>query len=670
MKRELGLSAVILSIMLVRQLADGKISKRLQYSLWIFVPVYFAISTFVSIPVTIPKTMQQGFESSSVMRKTAPVSNQNSQSELRISSDGTDLSSFARISSVGNTESETAERDSNTISINIWEIMRHIMWAGFLVLMVTVLLQNLLFAVVCRKKARYLGRDRETQKNHIARRYAVLHEFCHFKQGDAFWPMVRFAFIALNWYNPLAWMAGALARRDSELACDEAVIFIIGEEHRREYGETLIQMAGRANGIPTRLTMSTQMGEKGKSMKERIRSIARGTKHSASAAVLSMLVVVLTAGCALAQPKTVESQSTASTAETVAEIDTEEAASASETTDTTSSGEPANEGTLFEYFPGDAGGSALFMNEKAYFADGSGIHELELSSGTQTDLVDVPSRLSNINNKWMYYYKDTWENEPYADSGIYRMNLDTKEEQELIADDGTRPWNRWNIDSFYGEESYLYLSLVNTESGGLTAFKLSDDGTAIQTEDSPLHQLLGEVGVENTEEELNSLVPGWIPALIHYRSAAYLIGNTGSGNYSVEILDADGQDPVTVDDVLGNVFPTCRGLVYQTTDFNVHLLPWGAASDLDEVIFDSAAEGFRFNYASSDAEGIYGYGSSSDGNTYFYRVGFDKTVMQLKNVTKLASDGILVQAGLCGGNDWYGYYDFASKEQVISKIKY
>ena len=34
MKRELGLSAVILSIMLVRQLADGKISKRLQYSLW------------------------------------------------------------------------------------------------------------------------------------------------------------------------------------------------------------------------------------------------------------------------------------------------------------------------------------------------------------------------------------------------------------------------------------------------------------------------------------------------------------------------------------------------------------------------------------------------------------------------------------------------------------
>lgn len=211
--------------------------------------------------------------------------------------------------------------------------------------------------------------------------------------------------------------------------------------------------------------------------------------------------------------------------------------------------------------------------------------------------------------------------------------------------------------------------MVNTEPGGLATYALSDDGTAELTEDSPLHSLLAAASLGSTKEDLNSLISGWIPALIHYHKTARAVGDIGSGNYSVQVLDADGGEAVLLENVFGNVYPTCRGLAYQTTDYSVHLIPWGASSDQDEVIFDSAEEGFHFNYGASDAEGIYGVGSPDDGNAYFYRVGFDKTVLQLKDATKLASGGLLVNAGLCGGNDWYGYYDFVAGEQVISEIK-
>lgn len=44
------------------------------------------------------------------------------------------------------------------------------------------------------------------------------------------------------WFNPLVWMAAILSKRDSELACGETTIALLGEENRLKYGRTLVGM--------------------------------------------------------------------------------------------------------------------------------------------------------------------------------------------------------------------------------------------------------------------------------------------------------------------------------------------------------------------------------------------------------------------------------------------
>ena len=45
---------VVLGILLIRRLAMGKITRKLQYSIWIILPVTLLVSSHFSIPVTLP----------------------------------------------------------------------------------------------------------------------------------------------------------------------------------------------------------------------------------------------------------------------------------------------------------------------------------------------------------------------------------------------------------------------------------------------------------------------------------------------------------------------------------------------------------------------------------------------------------------------------------------
>lgn len=55
MRRALGASAVILAVMLIRWLFGRRITKRLRYALWLFVPVYLGVSLFVRIHDSAPQ---------------------------------------------------------------------------------------------------------------------------------------------------------------------------------------------------------------------------------------------------------------------------------------------------------------------------------------------------------------------------------------------------------------------------------------------------------------------------------------------------------------------------------------------------------------------------------------------------------------------------------------
>ena len=52
----------------------------------------------------------------------------------------------------------------------------------------------------------------------------IAHERLHWQRGDLHYNLFAYLLLALNWFNPLAWMAYRSFRQDQELACDAAIL--------------------------------------------------------------------------------------------------------------------------------------------------------------------------------------------------------------------------------------------------------------------------------------------------------------------------------------------------------------------------------------------------------------------------------------------------------------
>lgn len=119
-------------------------------------------------------------------------------------------------------------------------------------------------------------------------RHAVAHEMSHYEQGDSWWAFLRCICLVLHWYNPLVWWAAKLSKQDAELACDAATIRKLGEEERLAYGKTLIRLTCEQH--QDLLVTATTMTSEKKSIRERIRLIAKKSNFKSYAVVIVLLV--------------------------------------------------------------------------------------------------------------------------------------------------------------------------------------------------------------------------------------------------------------------------------------------------------------------------------------------------------------------------------------------
>jgi len=74
----------------------------------------------------------------------------------------------------------------------------------------------------------------------------LLHEMAHVRRHDVAWRAVADVACALNWFNPLVWIASARLRSDAELACDTAAV--IGGVSADAYARELLGLARLFNG--------------------------------------------------------------------------------------------------------------------------------------------------------------------------------------------------------------------------------------------------------------------------------------------------------------------------------------------------------------------------------------------------------------------------------------
>ncbi len=77
------------------------------------------------------------------------------------------------------------------------------------------------------------------------RRLALDHERHHHRRGDILANHVALLALALNWFNPVAWLAFRAFRADQELSCDAAVAAAAPAEARADYARALVKSASR-----------------------------------------------------------------------------------------------------------------------------------------------------------------------------------------------------------------------------------------------------------------------------------------------------------------------------------------------------------------------------------------------------------------------------------------
>lgn len=340
----ISLNILILTLIILRFLAKSRISRRAQYAMWLAVPLFIALSIFISIPVkvTSPDTSYSVLSrpAASITDHPALINEDRSavagsssvigQSTDTSSSLSKTISDSASLRDEGRVQSADSSSSHRTINIKVIYLL------GVIAVGSVIVINNTVFAIrTYRRRVRIgmshygklrvyrlrdirspflFGRsiyvDRETERSDDLYKYTLCHEYCHFRQGDSFWPILKYFLVTLLWFDPLIWLAAVLIDRDSELSADERVITMLGSSHKTDYSNALLSLAMRQIKDPSPLLATTAMsGKDGSFLKIRVTNIMHGTRKNV--AVILMISILLSAviGCSLVDRKTVREPS-------------------------------------------------------------------------------------------------------------------------------------------------------------------------------------------------------------------------------------------------------------------------------------------------------------------------------------------------------------------------
>ena len=335
-------STIFLTLFLcVRRIVDGKISARLQYGLWLLVAVRLLFA-WAPLPessfslMNLLPGVQQVFEGGKEYLMEDLAQQAGSQSQYAQDGKGSALKGGELIDAAvqdnentvnqestleqqkgkqsensvleqvneGTAEKNSTEEGGSGIVWILWGIYAG--GAGCVILLIVI--QNVCFwlrlrrhRILCKEevpvawlpgklylledaaspflfgKSIYIAPDMLGDERSLC--HILTHEVCHWRQGDAFWPLLRNICLAMYWFHPLVWYGARLSRADAELACDERVIRILGKENRICYGETLLQLIRQQNARGKFSRLSTMMSGDKQDVRKRIDRIAGGQRN-------------------------------------------------------------------------------------------------------------------------------------------------------------------------------------------------------------------------------------------------------------------------------------------------------------------------------------------------------------------------------------------------------
>lgn len=291
-------SVLILALLVLRRLLRGRISRRLQYSLW----------GLAALRLLLPFSLPAG---SSVMnlptarRMEAVIAGQT----VRVEAGG-----VAAVSPVIGSETAAAPGLHplailwllGVLALAGWFFFANLWFARRLranrrpmaalsplpVYQVSGLSSPCLFGLF--HPAVYLPDD--TTGDPMMLRHILAHEECHWRQKDHLWALVRAACLCLYWFHPLVWAAATASREDCEQACDERALRLLGEGERLAYGRTLVAVVRQRRPSCPGCT-ATAMCAGRHSLQRRIGLIVSGSRTRAWAAAALAACAAVLIGC-------------------------------------------------------------------------------------------------------------------------------------------------------------------------------------------------------------------------------------------------------------------------------------------------------------------------------------------------------------------------------------
>ena len=333
-------SSAVLAALLIgaHYLLYGKISARLQYTLWLVLLVRLLLplsigKTAVSVANLLPEA-----EPTAVMQTepaAAPPAQAASTPEpaapaAPVQTPAQPVQRPASMPAQAETGSAEPEKSAQKPAVSVWKIFMLVWASGAALLGLWFLFCNLRYgrqlrAGVLRAIAPKEGRPavRLTQtalspclfglfppaiyvtmdcaQDEQLLHHCAEHEYTHYLHRDHIWAVLRGVCLALHWFNPLVWWAAALSRTDAELFCDEDTVRRLGEDARADYGRSLIRMTCRERVDP--LSAATTMSGRGGQLKTRIISITKHPKTAIPVLILVLLLCAAAVGCTMTGAK-------------------------------------------------------------------------------------------------------------------------------------------------------------------------------------------------------------------------------------------------------------------------------------------------------------------------------------------------------------------------------
>ena len=304
-------SVLITAVLLIRFLARGKISPILQYALWL--PVVLRLM----IPVPLWNS-SAGTRTDGVTGGSMPTGSNAAAGGAALANSTLADSTTADAMTVFVPENTGNAR---SIVINSSTVLTVIWLAGIVCVGGYMLFYQIKWKKYLRENARPLkGRKKYRNKLSVytvkglpspclcGRRiyltkemasderrleHILMHEYCHYRHLDSVWVIVRCVLTAVYWFHPLVWAAAYLSKQDSELACDEAALRLLGETERIAYGKTLLALIAEEPYGKNRIGIASTMSGGEKGIRERIFRIAKKRTYFMALTGLVIIVAVV-----------------------------------------------------------------------------------------------------------------------------------------------------------------------------------------------------------------------------------------------------------------------------------------------------------------------------------------------------------------------------------------